>query len=388
MARESIALLDVRSYDVTFLLAARGVNGTFVFYDSKTENHDGYSTEGFVDESSFKAAVSSAVKAVSQNHKGKIKKVYVGVPSAFCRICTKGHAVSYPKKRKISSQDVDYLYKSGLAELALPYRYVSRSQMYFALGDNRRYFTEKELLGAQTESLKGALCYYFIQENFYQTIENVLRSYGVKEINYLPVTKAQATYLLPQKTREDYTFVLDVGYITASLSTVYGDGIAVEKTYDFGTAKILADLIQAMDVDLDTAMEMLDAFGASAFSVPPHDVWQNAKGQSYSAYKIVQTIGDCMNGFCEYLHEYFQKYYQDTGVLSVMEKPLYITGEGLDKVRGFGERVSKTLNRPTQTVCPDLPYFDKPYYSSRISLLSEALQKEESKGVINKLFHF
>ncbi|MBQ9730102.1 MAG: hypothetical protein IJV80_04750, partial [Clostridia bacterium] len=269
----------------------------------------------------------------------------------------------------------------------LPYRYVSRSHMYFALGDNRRYFSENELFGSATESLKGALCYYFIQENYYQTIETVLRSYGIKEIEYLPVTKAESSYLLPQKTREDYTFLLDVGYITTSLSTVFGDGIAVERTYDFGTAKILADLISALEVDLDTAMEMIDTFGATAVSVPVQDVWQNSKGQNYSAYKIVQTIGDCINGFCEYLHEYFQKYYQDTGVLSVMEKPLYITGEGLDKVRGFGERISKTLNRPTQTVCPDLPYFDKPYYSSRISLLSEALKSEESKGFLNKLFH-
>ncbi|MBQ9729389.1 MAG: hypothetical protein IJV80_01100, partial [Clostridia bacterium] len=115
MGRESCALLDVRSYDVTFLIAARGVNGTFVFYDSKTENHDGYSTEGFVDEQSFKQAVSSAVKAVFQNHRGKIRKAYVAVPSAFCRICTKGHAVSYPKKRRIGPQEVDYLYQSGLA---------------------------------------------------------------------------------------------------------------------------------------------------------------------------------------------------------------------------------------------------------------------------------
>lgn len=386
MRRESIALLDVRSYDVTFLIAAKGVNGTFVFYDSKTENHDGFSTDGFEDVDSFRAAVASAVSKVFQNHKGKIKEVRVGVPSAFCRICTKGHAVSYPKRRRITAADVDYLYDSGLADLALPYRYISRSQMYFALGDNRKCFEESELYGSHTESLKGALCYYFVDETFYQTIEEILKKYGVEKTEYIPVTKAEARYLLPLKTRQDYTFLLDLGYVTTSLSTVYGNGIARESTYDFGVGSVLADLIANLNVDFDTAMEMLDSFGAVSASIPVESSWQNSKGESFPAYKIAETISNSVNGFCQYLDEFFQKYCQDTGVLSVMEKPLYITGEGLDKVRGFGERISKTLNRPTESVQPDLPFFDKPYYSSRISLLAEAFSSAEKKNGVNKLF--
>lgn len=386
MKRESIALLDVRSYDVTFLIAAKGVNGTFVFYDSKTENHDGFSTEGFVDVDSFRAAVNSAVSKVFQNHKGKIKNVCVGVPSAFCRICTKGHAVSYPKRRKINAADVDYLFESGLADLALPYRYISRSQMYFALGDNRKCFEEKDLYGSHTESLKGALCYYFIDETFFRTVEDILKKYGVEKVEYLPVTKAESTYLLPAKVRQDYTFLLDFGFVTTSLSTVYGNGIARECTYDFGVGEVLTELIKELDVDFDTAMEMLDAFGAVSANLPVSATWQNSKGENFPAYKIAQTIGNAVNSFCQYLDEFFQKYCQDTGVLSVMEKPLFITGEGVDKVRGFGERISKTLNRPTENVQPDLPFFDKPYYSSRISLLSEAFERLDSKSLISKFF--
>ena len=39
MKNESVAVLDVRSYEVTFLIGAKGVNGTFVFRDGKSEKY-------------------------------------------------------------------------------------------------------------------------------------------------------------------------------------------------------------------------------------------------------------------------------------------------------------------------------------------------------------
>ena len=61
MRNESVAVLDIRSYEVTFLIGSRGVNGTFVFLGSRSEKYEGYSSEGFFDVASFRSAVISAV---------------------------------------------------------------------------------------------------------------------------------------------------------------------------------------------------------------------------------------------------------------------------------------------------------------------------------------
>ena len=61
MKNESVAVLDIRSYEITFLIGAKGVNGTFVFRGSRSEKYEGYSSEGFLDEASFRSAVISAV---------------------------------------------------------------------------------------------------------------------------------------------------------------------------------------------------------------------------------------------------------------------------------------------------------------------------------------
>ena len=57
MKKQSVAILDIRSNEVSFLLGSKGVNGTFDYRGSFTEKYEGYCTEGFFDEESFRRAV-------------------------------------------------------------------------------------------------------------------------------------------------------------------------------------------------------------------------------------------------------------------------------------------------------------------------------------------
>ena len=100
MSNESVAVLDIRSYEVTFLIGAKGVNGTFVFRGSRSEKYEGYSSDGFLDAASFRNAVISAVTSVSQNYEGTIKEIYVGVPAAFTRCIPKDIRFLFPLSGK------------------------------------------------------------------------------------------------------------------------------------------------------------------------------------------------------------------------------------------------------------------------------------------------
>ena len=70
MRDESVAILDIRSNEVTFLLGAKGVNDTFVFSGMQSENYEGYCLEGFFDEDSFRRAVGRVISSVQQNYGG------------------------------------------------------------------------------------------------------------------------------------------------------------------------------------------------------------------------------------------------------------------------------------------------------------------------------
>ncbi len=388
MRNESVAILDVRSYEVVFFLGSKGVNDTFVFYGSHTEKYEGFSTEGFFDEESFRRTVVAAVTSVRQNYEGVIGEIYVGVPAAFVSVRTKGHTISFPSKRKICAQDVDALYESGLNELMETRRLVRRSNMYFTLGDNRKYFSADDLYGVPTTLLKGALCYYFLSDSFYNATTSVLKDLGFEEPAFLPSTLAQALYLLPEKSREGYAFLLDVGFLTSSVSIVYGNGIVHEKSFDCGLGTILVSLMEELDIDYALAEEILLSANVSGGSVPKELVWTSERGEeSFPVWRINEIVKCGLDVLCENVEKFFAEKSREKMATALAVNPISVTGEGIAGLAGAAEHISKRINRLTEIVSPDLPYYDKPTFSSRMALLSMALSDRKKRGWFYRIFN-
>ncbi len=387
MKNETVAILDIRSGEVSFFLGAKGVNGTFVFSAGHSEPYEGYSVEGFLDEASFRRAVVCAVTSVRQNYEGVIDEVYVGVPSPFVRVATKGHTLSFPSKRKISSQDVDALFESGMHDLTVNGHCIRRSAMYLTLGDNRKYFHAEDLYGVSTDMLKGALCYYFVGDAFYRTVTDVLRDLHCGEVQFVPSTLAQSLYLLPDKKREGYAFLLDVGFLTTSVSVVYGNGIVHEDSFNCGAGTVLIALMQTLDVDYSVAEEILATANISGGTVPKGVMWTS---ESEDLQLPVQQINDCikcsLDELCEKVDKFFDLRYRGKVDAIFTANPISITGEGIGRIKGGAEHIAKRLNHLTEIVAPDLPYYDKPTFSSRIGLLHSATVDKKKQGWMKRLF--
>lgn len=389
MKNESVAILDIRSNEVSFSLGARGVNGTFSFSDTYSMAYEGYFSSGFLDEASFRKAVASVITSVKQRYDGTVEGVYVGVPSAFTSIQTMGHTISFSSKHKISAQDVDALFESGFNELMAKQRCVRRSAMYFTLGDNRKYFSAEDLYGVSTNVLKGALCYYFVDEEFYNTINEILNGFGFTSVQFIPSTLAQADYLLTKKRREGYALLLDLGFLTSSVSVLYGDGIVHEATFDCGVATVLVDLMKAFDIDYEAAEEILLSANISGGAVPNEMRWiLEREDRSFSVAEINDVIKCSLDILCEKIEEFFSKHYKDKVQTALSASPICVTGEGIVYLKGGAEHISRRLNRLTEIVSPDLPYYDKPTFSSRIGLLSMATSEIKKKNWFHKIFKF
>ena len=388
MRNESVAILDVRSYEVTFFLGSKGVNDIFVIYDSHTEKYEGFSTDGLFDEDSFRRAVVKAVTSVRQNYEGVLGKIYVGTPSAFVSVATKGHTISFPSKRKLSAQDIDALFASGLNELLAKEHCIRHSEMYFTLGDNRKYFNVNDLYGVPTTLLKGALCYYFIQDGFCEAATRILNNLEFKDIKFLPSTLAQALYLFPEKHRDGYALFLDVGFLTTSFSVIYGNGIVHEETFDCGLGTILVSLMEELDVDYPLAQEILSTANVSGGGVPKDLTWISENGErTFSVQRINDVIKCSLDVLCEKIEVFFAKYYTEKYATTFAVNPIGITGEGIQGIAGAAEHISRRLNRLTQIVYPDLPYYDKPIFSSRMALLHMALSERKEKGWLRRIFN-
>ena len=215
-----------------------------------------------------------------------------------------------------------------------------------------------------------------------------LKDLGFDAPKFLPSTLAQSLYLLPEKRREGYAFLLDIGFLTTSVSVVYGNGIVREKSFDCGLGTILVSLMRELDIEYAIAEEILSSANVSGGSVPKDLVWTSERGEiSFPVWKINEIIKCGLDVLCEDVEEFFTAYYREKANVSLAVNPISVTGEGINGLAGAAEHISKRLNRLTEVVYPDLPYYDKPAYSSRMALLSMALFDRVKRGWVQRIFN-
>lgn len=106
-------------------------------------------------------------------------------------------------------------------------------------------------------------------------------------------------------------------------------------------------------------------------------MWTDGSGVAYPVREINEIIKYGLDELCESVDKFFEKYYRGKSTMGFAANPLSLTGEGIGGVKGAAEHIAKRLGRMTEIVCPDLPYYDKPLFSSRIALLATALSDKK-----------
>ena len=210
---------------------------------------------------------------------------------------------------------------------------------------------------------------------------------GIEKVNFIPSSLAQALYLLPQKRREGYAFLLDVGFLTTTFSVVYGNGIVREETFNCGLGTALVALMQTLGVEYDTAEEILSTTNVSGGTIAKDVTWTSEQGDlSFPLCQINEIVKCALDEICESVENFFAKYYKDKNMTVLADGKISITGEGIACIVGASEHIAGRLNRLTEIISPELPYYDKPTFSSRMSLLSVALSDKKKRSWISKIF--
>ena len=94
MRKKSVAVLDIRSSEITAVVGERGVNNTFIIKSKYTCAYDGYAEGKLIDEDSFLFAVNDAVRS-TVSATGGIRTFYVGVPGEFTKIINTDKVTSF-----------------------------------------------------------------------------------------------------------------------------------------------------------------------------------------------------------------------------------------------------------------------------------------------------
>ena len=379
MHKRSVAILDIRSLEITAVVGERGVNNTFVIKSKYSCAYDGYAEGEMVDEDSFLSAVTDVVKSTIASF-GGIKTFYVGVPAEFTRVVQSDKVMSFQSAKKITSDDCEYLAGMSMPEETKDYRTIRHSCMYYVLSDKRKLI---DPVGTVSDSLRGKFCFYQCSDKFINSISNAFKKItSVTDIKLIPSVYAEAIYLIPPEQRDECAVLFDLGYISSSYSVIYGNGIAFCESFSVGIGHLAVYLMTELDIPFEVASAFLTQLNLNAKETLGGSIEFMYEGQNYKYSTIVlrDKVREGLDGICETIEECVQSFKGK----NLENKPMFITGECVKTVRGTVEHISNRLVKNIEVIAPQVPYYDKPQFSSILSLLDTALTDAESRSLFNK----
>lgn len=380
MRKKSVAVLDIRSSDVTAVVGERGVNNTFIIKSKYVCAYEGYAEGELLDVNSFLNAVRDVLKSTVSAF-GHIKTFYVGVPGEFIKIVKVDKVISFQSAKKITRSDCDYL-----AELSTPsdtdkFKTIRHSCLYYVLSDKRKVISP---IGAVSDSLQGKYSFYQCKKSFVELLLQAFKKFGViNDIKLLPTVCAEAVYLIEPEKRDEYAVLFDLGYISSSYSVICGNGLAFSESFSVGIGHLAVCLMSELDIPFEVAKEFLSRVNLNAREKlgTKEEVVYDGKNYKFPTVTLRDIIREGLDSICEILEECYHSY---TGK-NLDNKPIYITGEGVKIIRGATEHFSNRLVKNMIIVAPKVPFYDKPHFSSLLSLLDAALNDMESTSFFKKL---
>ena len=368
MRNKSVAVLDIRSTEMTAVVGERGVNNTFIIKSKYTCPYDGYAEGELLDVQSFAAAVTDVVKSTLSAMSG-IKTFYVSVPGEFLKLVNVDRVLSFPSAKKITLTDCHNLVDAAKPPVEDNWMTIRHSCLYYVLSDKRKVIYP---IGAISDSLQGKFCFFKCRSAFAGCLMEAFKRFKeVQTVRLIPSNYAEAMYLVEPERRDECAVLFDLGFISSTYSVICGNGILYSESFSLGIGHIAVYLMEELDIPYQVAMTFLSTVNLNAKEKLGDNAECIYEGKTYtfSTAELRDKIREGLDGICETIEECRQSY---TG-RNIEGKPLLVTGEGIKAVRGAVEHIAGRLVKTLETVAPNVPYYDKPRFSSLFSLLDTAL---------------
>ena len=370
MREKSVSVLDFGSSNITVLVGRHGVNNNFRILSSGQAEYAGFMDGEFLQPNTLKASIQSAIEKAEEGVGYIIKDLHIGVPSDFCIIHEIDIELSFGKRVCVSEKHIDKLFSQVSDSVDAQSLMISVSPMYFMLDDGNR---TNDPVGAYTTSLRAHVSQVFVENKFVHMISSIMHECGDIDFDFVCSMLAENIYLLPKDKRSVGALLVDVGYITTSVSFVHGDGLSDLSSFSLGGGFITGDLSEILGIGFGDAEQLkrkliltIDAGENDCYDIVCGDEYVKIPAREandvalMSVDKIVEGIKASLGTFTANTDEC------DT---------VYLTGGGLAYLQGAKSYLAKALGKKVVVVKPKSLQYRQPELSSVLSLLEFALMK-------------
>jgi cell division protein FtsA len=372
------AILDIGSEKMTVLAGGHGINNTINIKGFGESLYSGFAGGEFLEPQKLLRAVTRAIEQAEENMKSRIKELYIGVPSEFCKVRVKECAISFKLRRKVNEIDVQELYLD--APQIDNYTQIGGKPVYYTLDGGNKTLSP---VGSSCSQLQGLLSFYYADNRFINTFTGMLESLGIK-VKFICAFLAECGVLFDDKQKK--YLLADIGYITTGVGLYQGDGLLFLNSFSAGGAHIAADLMECLHISFDLAQKLkeqiklnLEVEEDDKYKIEIND--ESCEVPMKLSHEIVsariEQMGTLINGLIK-----------ESGTDIPSYIPLFLSGGGISYMRGAAAELSKVLDRNVEVAAPFLPKLNKPHMSSSVGVLEYALNdiEKQKKGFWARLF--
>ena len=389
MLTKDTVVLEVGTSKLSAVIGSVNENGVYDIKSIYKKDYAGFMNGEWLEEEKLDDEVFDVLQnAMEKAGLKSIKKIFIGVPSEFSSVVVKEVATQFEKPKTINNRDLEALFDKGDDFQNKSFSTINRSPIYYKLYDGKRIVNP---IGAQTDVLTGMLSYVLCDRSFVNVFERMLNGFGVKQVEFISESLASVVGLFEPEQRDRYVVLLDVGYLTSSVSLARGDGLLHLASFSLGGANIAADISDYLAVPYQKANDIKE--GLDLNLVPTlNDFYRvSYRGESYRVayHDIYELVYDRLDVIASYLKKAIDMCAYDFP----QYLPIYLVGGGISYLRGAREYLSKAIDRPIEIIGPKVPNYEKPEYSVLMGLLKVACNanislwenlKNKIKGFLTK----
>ena len=380
MARtQEVVVMDIGSSRIRMLVVEKPNNGIYSVKHIVEVAYDGHFEGEWVDGDSTAAAIAHAI-AKTRDYT-KIRRLFVGVPGAFCMVKTGSNGVSFAKRRKVERADLEGLFQKANPFANDPtYVVLNRSSIYYETDAGKKVVDPE---GMPTSELTGKLSFVACKRAMVDYLDQVLHRHGINDIVYTCGIYAEMMCLFEPTVRDSgMVLMVDAGYLSSTVALMRGDGLYNMCSFSCGSGVICAWMQEVFELSFEAAVELYDKIDLS---------YQPREGESYT----VRNVGE--DGVTRELHISIEKAqafmneaiahfagFVQMGMQTFSEPmnnmvSMYLTG-GAFMIHGaadcFGKKMGRYIKVAVPTMCPE---YKQACCSGYIGLAHFAFQHEESK---------
>ncbi len=379
---KDIVVLDVTSRLISAMVGVKKAQSVFCLKALSEKPCSGFEDGVWFDEEETAQIAYDVLQTACRDSQTKSKKLFVSVPGEFVTIVTKEVSIELDRQRKVIDADIDYLIQKGDTFDSKKYLTIVNSAIYYSVDtSDELYF---DVRGMAAKNVTGCISYALCETHFCDMFDEIAEKLGLNDVRYVASNWAEGLTLFDEEQRENSLILVDIGYLSSTVSLIRGEGVIDMRAFSMGGAHISADIYEGLEVPFELAekaKELVDLnlnYSENAILVGDSD---------YTIYALdaCEIVKARMDVFADIIDQIISMLDED----SPSSLPVYLTGEGISSLRGTKKYLSELLGKNIEIVTSKLAGFDKPECSSKVSLLkvAETMSKinfgEIIKGITN-----